>query len=211
LPLTEWSQRFLASTRGRVIDRLRHGSATVDEMAQLLGLTPNGVRAHLVALERDGWIRPEGVRRAGPGKPASVYGLSPEAEPLLSNAYRPLLLALLGTLAAEESPARVEAFMTEAGRRLAAGLRDDGKGSVAARAVRLLEMLGAAVEVDEVDGRLVIRGMGCPVGEAVAIEPRVCHAVTSLLAGVLDVEVHDACDHGVSPRCRFEVGAARDS
>src|ERR1043166_6543966 len=63
---------------------------------------------------------------AGPGggpQPQRRPGaLAPEASPLPSGAYRPLLLALLATLADREAPARVAALLREAGRRLATQL-----------------------------------------------------------------------------------------
>src|ERR1041385_9434973 len=52
----EWSRRFLASTRGRIVARLRRGPATVEELALEVGLSENGIRVHLATLERDGWI-----------------------------------------------------------------------------------------------------------------------------------------------------------
>ena len=203
----EWSQRFLASTRGRIVARLRRGPATIEELADAAALTPNGIRVHLATLERDGWIHSGGVRRqAGPGKPATVYQLAPGGETLLSTAYRPLLLAVLGALAERTAPARVTAILRQAGRRLAQDARDGGAGSAAARAVRLLESLGAAVEVEPGrGGRFVVRGLGCPVGEAVRVEPRVCHAVTGLLSGALDADVRERCDRSGRPACRFEV------
>src|ERR1043166_1234265 len=203
----EWSQRFLTSTRGRIVARLRRGPATVEELAEAVGLTENGIRVHLATLERDGWIPAGGVRRRpGPGKPAALSQLAPEGEPLLSTAYRPLLVALLAALAERDRPARVEAVLRDAGRRLAKDAGEGGSGGTARRAVRLLESLGGAVEVEPGrGGRFALRGLGCPVGEAVRGEPRVCRAVTPLLSGVLEVDVREACERSGRPACRFEV------
>lgn len=210
---TDWRQHFLESTRGRIVARLRRGPATVDELARAVGLTDNGIRVHLATLERDGWIHAEGVRRAeGPGKPATLYVLPPEAERLLSAAYRPLLLALLAALLARETPARVRSLLKDAGRRLGAELGDAGPGRAADRAVRLLEDLGGAAEVEERrHGRFVVRGLGCPLGEAVALDPGVCSAVTALLAGALHADVRETCDRSGRPRCCFEVRPLRSA
>ena len=204
---TDWSRRFLHSTRGRIVTRLRRGTATVEELAAAVGLSENGVRVHLATLERDGWIHAEGVRRAeGPGKPATLYALPAEAEQLLSAAYRPLLLALLTALVDREKPARVRSLLKDAGRRLGAELGHAGPGRTADRAMRLLEALGGAAEVEERrNGRFVLRGLGCPLGEAVAVDSGVCSAVTALLAGALHAEVREACDRSDRPRCCFEV------
>lgn len=208
---TDWKDKFWASTRGRIVARLRRGPAAIDELAALLGITPNGVRSHLATLEREGWIRPEGERRpAGPGKPAVLYGLAPETEALLSNAYRPLLLAILAVLAEHERSARLDSLLREAGDRLAQTLRTAGPatGTTAERAVRVLALLGGTAEAETRRGRVTIRGGGCPVGEAVAVTPAVCQAVAAVLAGALGVPVRDACDRAGRPSCRFELAPA---
>src|SRR5215467_12275654 len=97
MPDLQWNQRFFSSTRGRIIMLLRRDSRTVDELAQILKLTDNAVRAHLATLERDGFVRQAGERR-GSGKPAFVYELSPEAEQLFPKAYGSVLRELLGVL-----------------------------------------------------------------------------------------------------------------
>ena len=72
------NERFFESTRGQIITLLRRSDLTVEELARALGLTDNGVRAHLTILERDGIVRQRGsVRRSsGGGKPAYIYELT---------------------------------------------------------------------------------------------------------------------------------------
>ena len=118
---TRLDRKFFESTRGRIVTLLRRSGRPVEVLARELGLTDNGVRAHLATLERDGIIRQRGsVRRvSGGGKPAYVYELTPEAEDLFPKAYAPVLLRLLdvmsGRLGAEES----EALLRAVGRGLA--------------------------------------------------------------------------------------------
>ncbi|MGH7559405.1 MAG: helix-turn-helix transcriptional regulator [Gemmatimonadales bacterium] len=212
MPVSPWTERFWRSSRGRIVARLRRGPAAVDELAGLLGLTENGVRAHLATLERDGWIRAEGVRRPkGPGKPALLYVLAPETESLLSSAYRPVLIALLAVLAERERRPRLDALLREAGARLGRDLAAEGgtAGGAAGRAVRLLTLLGGSVEADSGRDRTTIRAAGCPVGEAVSVSPSVCHAVSALLEGALGLPVRDVCDRSGRPSCRFEIDHGR--
>jgi predicted ArsR family transcriptional regulator len=83
------SQRFLETTRGRILGLLRCQAHSVEELAQALDLTDNVVRAHFSTLERDGMVRSAGVRRGpGAGKPSTVYELPPEAEMVFSRATR---------------------------------------------------------------------------------------------------------------------------
>lgn len=63
MPVGRVNARFVATTRGRIVGLLRRVSRTADDLASELGLTGNVVRAHLTALERDGLIRQQGLRR----------------------------------------------------------------------------------------------------------------------------------------------------
>jgi predicted ArsR family transcriptional regulator len=115
------NERFLESTRGQVVTLLRRSEHTVEELARALGLTDNGVRAHLAVLERDGIVRQRGsVRRSsGGGKPAYVYELTQEAEDLFPKAYEPALRRLLDVLSERLGPEESEALLRSVGRRLA--------------------------------------------------------------------------------------------
>ncbi|HEU4647721.1 MAG TPA: helix-turn-helix domain-containing protein [Gemmatimonadales bacterium] len=201
--------RFLASMRGQVVALLRRGPRTVDELADTLGLTPNGVRAHLAPLESDGLVRRAGVRRGpGAGKPAQLYEVPREAEALFSRAYVPMLNGLLEELAAQVPPARRDALLASVGRRLAAAMPRPSSASRSAKlqaAVALLNELGGDAQVEERGGVAVIRGHGCPLGEAVARRPEVCRAVQALLSEVIGAELRQCCQHGERPSCCFEV------
>src|SRR5919108_1625 len=118
--LSRWSQRFYASTRGRIVSLLRRASLTVDQLATTLGLTDNAVRAHLATLERDGLVEQRVARRGGVGKPAFTYQVPPEAEPLFSRAYVPVLAKLLDVLSEQLTHDDLNALMRSVGKRLAA-------------------------------------------------------------------------------------------
>ena len=207
------SRRFLETTRGQIVALLRRGARTVEELARLLGLTDNAIRSHLSTLERDGLVRQEGVRRGpGAGKPATVYEIHPEAEPLFSRAYAPVLAALLDELATQLPAERSEALMEAVGRRLAAGAGRPPAGDLASRvdaAAELLTSLGGGADVEHEEGKLVIRGCGgCPLSVATAHRPELCRAVEALLSEFIGAPVSECCERGERPRCHFEVSAA---
>ncbi len=206
------SRPFAETTRGRIIERLRRGARTVDELAQELGLTDNAVRAHLATLERDDMVGVAGSRRGGgAGKPAILYEASAEAEAALSHAYVPLLQALLSALDRRLTPAQLRALFRDAGRRLAAG-RPTAGGSLrdrAAFAAAVLDELGGSASVEPAGAGYQVVGCGCPASLAVAEQPAVCIAVETMLQAVTGAEVRRQCEHGPRPQCRFEVSAAR--
>src|ERR671920_2075467 len=118
---TRLDRKSFESTRGRVVTLLRRSGYTVEELARELGLTNNGVRAHLATLERDGIVRQRGVvrRESGGGKPAYLYELTPEAEDLFPKAYEPVLHRLLDVLAEQLESDESEALLRSVGRHLA--------------------------------------------------------------------------------------------
>src|SRR5512146_3041078 len=115
---TVWDQRFLKTSRGRIVDLLRREPRTAEALARAIGLTPNAIRGHLALLERDGMIQSDGMRR-GVGKPAHIYRLTPAAEAQFSKAYAPVLRGLLDELATRLDPQQLEDLLRATGQRLA--------------------------------------------------------------------------------------------
>jgi predicted ArsR family transcriptional regulator len=212
LATTRWDEQFFASTRGRVVTLLRRGGRTVEDLAQALGLTDNGVRSHLAVLERDGIVRQRGTvsRGGGGGKPAYVYELAPEAEALFPKAYVPVLRRLLDVMAEQLGPEETEALLRAVGRRIADEqpvLAGDVRGRLEV-AVAVLGELGGLAELEERDGDLVIRGYSCPLTAVVPGHPEVCRLAEALLTEVAGLPVRENCDRGEIPRCCFEVADA---
>ena len=206
-------QKFFESTRGQMVTLLRRSGRTVDELAQELNLTDNGVRAHLATLERDGIVRQWGsVRRgSGGGKPAYVYELTPTAEDLFPKAYEPTLHQLLDVLAERLGPDETEALLRAAGHRMAEGWSLP-PGDVRARleaSADVLNELGGLAELEERDGTLVIRGYSCPLVAVVPDHPEVCRMAETLVTELAGVPVQERCDRGERPRCCFEVATRR--
>ena len=205
------AHRFFESTRGKIVTLLRRSEMTADEVAEAIGLTDNAVRAQLTTLERDGLVRPKGVRHeARVGKPATIYQLSPDVEPLFSKAYLPLLTFLVGALGERLGKQELISLFREAGRGLAAsaGIPAGDLGRRVGIASDLLNRLGGLTTVDELseDTGYVIRGAGCPLGIAVAEQPEVCQVVGGLIEEVTGAKVQSCCARGDRASCCFEVG-----
>jgi len=206
-------ERILETTRGRVLGLLRRGGMTADELAEALGLTDNAVRAHLATLERDGFVQPQGERRDGRvGKPATLYQVSPDAEPLFSKAYLPLLTTLLATLGERFTAKELSGLLADVGSRLAADV-GHASGDLSQRvqaASNLLNQLGGLSAVEEVEaGALyLIQSRGCPVGVAVKERPEVCEAIVTLLSELTRASVRSCCVRTGRPSCCFEVAPA---
>jgi predicted ArsR family transcriptional regulator len=211
---TNWDEKFFESTRGRMVTLLRRSRRTIAELARALGLTDNGVRAHLAILERDGVVRQRGsVRRSsGGGKPAYVYELTSEAEDLFPKAYAPVLGRLLDVLAERLGLEESEALLRSVGRRLVEGktVPPDSTRARLEAAADVLSELGGLAELEEQDGTLIIRGYGCPLAAVTPDHPEVCRLAEALVAEVAGVPVHERCDRSERPRCCFGVASAND-
>jgi len=206
MPTRLWDRSFLESSQGRIIVLLRQGSRTIEELSTALGLTGNAVRSHITALERNGFVVPAERRRTS-RKPAQVYAIRPEAEQRLSKAYAPVLAGLLQILARKMDPAELRGLMREVGEQLALGQPASKADRLAgARAAAMvLNDLGGAVEVEHHNGELRLRGDGCPLAEAVRVNPDACRAVEALVSRLVGASVTEQCDHGDRPRCSFRI------
>jgi predicted ArsR family transcriptional regulator len=204
---TKLDERFLESTRGRIVTLLRGSSCTVEELTEQLSLTDNAVRAHLTTLERDGLIRQSGVRR-GPRKPHFTYSLTPEAERLFPKAYDALLNQLIAVLKGRLSEAELEEVLREVGRDLAAGEPSAAGDDLESRvrgALKVLESIGGTAEAKREGDKVIIRGAGCPLAATVSAHPEVCRLAESLIATIVKAPVKEHCNREGTPLCYFEV------
>ena len=202
-------ERFLSTTRGQIVAELRRGHRTVEDLRSALGITDNAVRAHITVLERDGLIRQAATRPSG-RRPAVLYELTESAERSFSRAYMPVLTRLVDALSERMSTEDLETLLRDVGERLAREeqqLSGDLRQRVEAAAI-VLTGLGGLAEVHEENGQLEIRGLSCPLADAVRAHPATCHAAQGLISELVGAEVCEQCDKGDRPRCRFLITAA---
>lgn len=203
-------QQLLDTSRGRIVSLLRSGRLTADDIATRLTLTRSAVRVQISVMERDGVVRKVG-KRPGTTRPSHIYELTPEVEQLLSKAYIPLLTHLVGVFADALPAEQVEMLLRRTGKGLADELARGRRvaGSLESRAATACELmnehLGALTAV-EGNGRIVIRGAGCPLAALTGKHPGVCLAMESLVTEIVGVPVRECCDREDRPRCCFEIG-----
>jgi predicted ArsR family transcriptional regulator len=208
---TKLDQRFFESTRGRIVNLLRGTTRTVNELVDELGLTDNGVRAHLLSLARDGLVRQSGIQ-PGTRKPHFAYELTPEADHLFPKSYDALLNRLITVLKTRLAPKTLKEALREVGRSLATPQSVNKKASLESRAqnaLGVLAALGGAARLEKEDNRLVISSQSCPLSAAVTEHPEVCEVAEALLAETVGATVEEHCDRSGTPRCRFEITKAK--
>ncbi|HSK21178.1 MAG TPA: helix-turn-helix domain-containing protein [Longimicrobiales bacterium] len=207
---SDWRDRILESTRGRVLSLLRRSARTAGDLAAELGVTPNAVRLHLSALERDGLVEEHGRRREWTGKPAVLYRTTVEAEALYPKAYGLVLGELLGVLEDRHDATSMEMLLREAGARL--GVAAGGGGADlrqrAEHAAAVLTGLGGLAEVHEAGADLLIQGFSCPLASLTIEHPLACRLAESLVTEIVGARARECCDRGERPRCAFRIAAA---
>jgi predicted ArsR family transcriptional regulator len=195
-----------ARTWRNILVQLCGGRMTANELAQVLGISAPAVRGHLGGLGDEGLVRHR-VERRGVGKPTHVYELTPEALATLSKAYVPVLDAVLEVIATREGGNALEELLGEAGRILAVG-GPPVPGSVSERAEAAaaeLEKLGGVVDVVAVGSGFTLQGRCCPLGTLSPRFPALCTLVERMLRELSGLDVHESCDRGLPPRCRFDI------
>jgi predicted ArsR family transcriptional regulator len=202
-------ERFFESTRGQIVTILRSAPCTVEELATRLKLTDNAVRAHLSTLERDGLVRQSGLRR-GARKPHFTYALTDEADRLFPKAYDALFNQLIAVLKHRLSPAEIEDVLRAVGHAVAESMPNGHNGNLQGRvqkALKVLEAIGGSATLEQHDGKIVIRGNGCPLAAAVSVHPEVCRLAETLVGEIVKAPVVEKCDRDTRPQCRFEIDA----
>jgi predicted ArsR family transcriptional regulator len=206
---SRWRERLLESTRGRLLALLQAKNRTVNQLADELQITDNAVRAHLVSLERDGLVRRVGTK-AGVRRPHVSYGLSHGAEHIFPKPYGPLLATFVAIVRKRLGPRALRTSLRQLGRGIARDYSARVKGRNRAQridaALALLKEMGGAAEVSRDNGKVVIRGNGCPLAAVTAHYRDACLIAESLLAEVIGAPVKECCRHGPNPSCRFEIG-----
>jgi predicted ArsR family transcriptional regulator len=203
-------RQLTQGTSGRIVDLLRRGPLTIDQLASAVSLTRTAVRAQLATLLQEGAVEQRGLQR-GTSKPARTYAVTAEAELLLSRAYIPILTQLLHVLAGRIPRPEFDAIMRDVGRGLMTG-RPMPKGTLKQRvqaASFLLNDLGGVTEVDEQDALFVIHAHGCPLAAATAEYPEACNALESLLSEFVGEPATKCCDRYKRRQCCFEVAKTK--
>src|SRR6185312_11203062 len=184
--MTNWLQRLIWETQVQILGLLRRSRQSTTSLASALGLTDHAVRMHIAALHRDGIVDQVGTARDTGGKPARLYGLTPEGEELFPKAYA-LVLRKVGAQAAAAAPR---------------GANPKRRMQAAAQAFR---DLGADAEVERAGKGWRLQAYGCPLSAVTAGHPELCELGKALVQEVVGEPVTECCQRGDHPRCAFEI------
>ncbi len=176
-------------TRARLFALLGalHHPAPTEELAERVGLHPNGVRTHLERLEAAGLVTRRRERRTR-GRPRDLWSVDPGAQPGGDppTAYAELARWLVRSLASVHARTRdVEAVGRDIGREVGAGV---APAPADQRVQGALATLGFQPEqIAAGEGRLSYRLCNCPYRAVVRErQPMVCGLHRGITRGLLD-------------------------
>lgn len=183
----------LGETQRLLLQELkRRGPATTTELCEGFDLAGGTVREHLKALEARRLIERVGTRRAGPGRPHFIYGLTDAGQTLFPSGEGELLVEIVSFLLATGRDDVIDEFFAR---------RVDAKWAAVAdriermtvehrerEALRILADEGfmPILETDDETGESVIRLCNCPIRSVIAVTRRPCAAEEKLVSRLVD-------------------------
>lgn len=179
-------------TRERILVLLRrHGRLSAPRLAELLQLTPVGVRRHLALLERDGLVDATTVKPKR-GRPTAVYRLTDDGLETFPRHYDEVAREALAFLKGRDA-ATLAQFLAWRNERLAASYAGRVEGAtLAERTDALAEVLneqGFMAEVEPADGGLRLCQHNCTVEHLAAALPDLCASEAELFERLLGTRV----------------------
>ncbi|NLE77213.1 MAG: ArsR family transcriptional regulator [Chloroflexi bacterium] len=205
----------MQTTRRRILALLRQRrQATVEDLAETLGVSPMAVRHHLSVLTGQGSVELARLERCGrPGRPRQVFALTAIGEARFPDGAGLLCQALLQELHQRLPAAEWHGLAARAARRVLAPVGGGGaplpvEGRLQ-RAARYLERQGVTLGwYVEWNGNLVLR-MGCPHPKADQPPEWACDWCRVLLAGLLEVPAQELVWAGPAREgCLYRLAAA---
>lgn len=198
------------------------GFVSIPRLAEVLGVTHEAARKHVVELQRSGWIEtdcsPDEVTRREnvPGRPPVRYCLSREGDHLFPKKYPELLIGLLDTIAAEGGADAARAVLARFTDERVAALEPRVPAKPMSRKMAALQAIYSDADpfadVEKRGEDYVVVERNCPY-LAVAMErPHICSTTVSTLRRLTGCEVvRERRFQDGDGRCEFHVRTAQAS
>ncbi len=199
-------------TRQKIVELLRErGQATVEELADAVGLTQMAVRHHLNVLYGENLVTTSSVRRKGqPGRPQLIYTLTEAASALFPEDYYHLTNYLLDELEAALGPADLEDLFRRVANRMTAGappIRPDQSSEE--RLDQLAHFLGDkgfAARWETEGDDYIVRVLTCPYRQIAHEHDEVCRLDTQMIKDILNVDpVQVTCIANGDEHCTYRI------
>jgi predicted ArsR family transcriptional regulator len=181
----------MQKTRKTILDFIKeNGEATVDELADVLGLTTVTVRHHLDILRSDGCVNEPVIRhRSSPGRPQYAYTLAAKASEHFPKNYCDLAALVLDEVRASSPPQAINVFFEGVANRMSALAPAPVPGEALderlERAVCFLNSQGYVASYERVEDGYVLQTCNCPYEALAKDNQELCGMDLTLMANLL--------------------------
>jgi predicted ArsR family transcriptional regulator len=198
----------------------RHGSATIKELEELLGVTTNAVRQHLATLQVDGYVERQRVS-TGVGRPHHAYSMTNHAHELFACHCDDLALSLLEEVFDLEGRERTLMLLDRVGDRLARKYFESVRSDVLRERVKelaaafhrqgvLTEIIHPTPHPDSQYAEsevIILKAYTCPYHELSQEHREICEMDEKLIRKVLgaDVSLTGCMMEGGHTGCSFHI------
>ncbi len=179
------------STRDKILKTLaQHPGATVNDLAQAVGINAISVRHHLSNLQAEGLVRAE-EERHGVGRPRLIYFLTEAGLEKFPTRYVQLVTRLLEQMKENLSSDLVHELFNKMAESLATDYEDELRGLSLEERIevmaRLLAREGFTVEWEKKGPTYLIHEISCPYYKVGQNHPEICTMDQTLISRMLAI------------------------
>ena len=200
----------MKSTRDRILETLLHQPrASINKLAEAVGINPISVRHHLTNLQMEGLVDAQ-EERHGVGRPRLVYVLTEEGMERFPTRYMRLTTRLLAQMKESMPQPMVSKLFTQVAEDLAAEYTEQLKGMSMEERLETVKTLlaeeGFTVEWEKIEDGYRIHEITCPYLQIGQNHPEVCTVDQTLISRMLAVPANKVeCILSGNAHCTYVV------
>jgi len=171
----------------------KNGPLSIDDMSTQLGITPMGIRQHLLTLERRGLVD-YFAKRHGVGRPAFLYRLTDKADELFPKTYHEFVVDSFREMEKSEGRNKIDDIFRWRKERVLREKKEalSDKKSLHDRVYALKDVLetdGYLIDVAEDENNYILKNFNCPIWRVASEFREVCKYELQMFRDLLRKDV----------------------
>jgi predicted ArsR family transcriptional regulator len=188
----------------------KQGPLSIENLSEHMGITPMGIRQHLLSLERKGFVDYY-ARRRGVGRPAFLYRLTEKADDLFQKTYHDFILNALRDIEKNDGRNKVEDVFRWRKERI---LRDNREALLDKKSLHdrvyalanVLESNGYLIDLDEDENNYILKQHNCTISKIASEFKEACKYQLQTYRDLLRKDVmRTECISEGNPSCTYVI------
>ncbi|MGB9716697.1 MAG: helix-turn-helix transcriptional regulator [Thermodesulfovibrionales bacterium] len=188
----------------------KKGPLSIEELSIQMGITPMGIRQHLLSLERKGFVD-YFAKRHGVGRPAFLYKLTEKADDLFQKAYHNFTLNALRDIEKNEGREKVDDIFRWRKERI---LRDKREALMDKKSLHekvytlgdILDSDGYLIDLFEDNNSYILKQYNCPIFKIASEFKEACKYQLQMFRELLSKDVvRSECISDGNPSCTYII------